>query len=127
MECRNCGCTGNDGTNFCANCGSCFSNSWGSYRTPYSKPNPALSALVLGILGLAICLLNFIISPFLHLIGLGLGIAAIMLGKKGAGENAPFSIAAMIAGLIAVVFSIIGTFIFACNCALACGILDCSR
>ena len=107
MECRNCGCKYNDSSNFCASCDSYSNRSYGNYRSHY-KANPAVTALIFGVLGLAICILNFIVSPFLHLIGLGLGIIAVILGKRGTVENAPLSIGAMMTGIIAVILSIIG-------------------
>ena len=55
----------------------------------------------MGIIGVVLCLMNIII-PFVHLVGLGLGIAATVIGSRGLKAKLRYSVGSLVLGIIAI-------------------------
>ena len=145
MECNNCGYICQCDTDFCDSCGYDLEHSYYNRQNsgPTKRPrghsynnyhpscnritHPIIWALIFGIAGLIIGILSFMYVWFLHFLGLGFGIVALFWARKAAWENAQLSTAATIIGLISAAMSILGIFVIACTCAMACEILDCGR
>ena len=140
MECNNCGYECEQDLSFCDSCGYSFNHSFynhhprrsghgyshNNYRPSYGHTiYPVVWSLIFGISGLIIGFLSFMYIWFLHFLGLGLGIIALILARRAAHENAPLSTGAIVIGLISVAMSFLGIFIIACTCTMAGEILTC--
>lgn|GEM_PF-2291604 len=89
-------------------------------QQPQTPAKPVTAGLILGIVGIVLCILNFWI-PVVHLVGLAFGIAATALGVRGNAVKAPLAPGSLAVGIIAIVlaglmFSL--GFVFGCINAL---------
>ena len=125
MFCRNCGFEILGGTNFCPRCGTPVTPP--AYETYEARQAPNRSknkCSVMGIVGFGLSLgaITFCYIWYMSLIGLGLGIAGLILSVLGAKETEMnqwkgkgFTTAGMVVSIIAIVLSTIATFAcFAC-------------
>ena len=125
MFCRNCGFEILGGTNFCPRCGTPVTPpAYETHEAPQTPNRSKNKCSVKGIVGFGLSLgaITLWYIWYMSLIGLGLGIAGLILSVLGAKETEMnqwkgkgFTTAGMIVSIIAIVLSTIVTFAcFAC-------------
>lgn len=113
MYCKSCGAVVSDNDRYCKSCGSKVEtnpvsqfyndNNNSNNFNNYAVPEHLNSSLTLGILSLVFSILNYLTIPFVHLVGIVLGIIAVSFANKdkqtsGVYSKAGFGLA--IAGIV---------------------------
>ncbi len=117
MYCKYCGSEIKEGDKFCPKCGrevitdsqdsetqpSILSNenmTFSNNKTVEKQPAYMVSSMVCGILSIIFSSINYLGIPFVHLIGIALGIIGISLAQKDKKECGSYSKSGLITGII---------------------------